>query len=86
MPRIMHRSALTINKASSRSSSIPKGYLAMYIGKTEKKQFAVPVTYLKEPSFQNLLSKAEEKHGFNHPMGGLTISCSEEIFINVTTS
>ncbi|KAJ9704295.1 hypothetical protein PVL29_002723 [Vitis rotundifolia] len=51
-----------------------------------KKRFVVPISYLKNPSFQNLLSQAEEEFGFNHPMGGLTIPCTEEAFIDVTSS
>ncbi|KAK9184561.1 hypothetical protein WN943_024911 [Citrus x changshan-huyou] len=36
------------------------------------------------PSFQKLLSQAEEEFGFHHPLGGLTIPCSEEIFMDLT--
>ncbi|XP_050233065.1 auxin-responsive protein SAUR21-like [Mercurialis annua] len=81
--QILRRSA---NKAYSTSSNVPKGCLAVYIGETEKKRFVVPVSYLNEPAFQDLLSKAEEQFGYNHPMGGLTIPCREETFINVTSS
>ncbi|KDP27614.1 hypothetical protein JCGZ_19619 [Jatropha curcas] len=80
--QILHRSA---NKASSKYS-LPKGFLAVYVGETEKKRFLVPVSYLNEPSFQDLLSKAEEEYGFDHPMGGLTIPCREDTFIDVTCS
>ncbi|XP_058009785.1 auxin-responsive protein SAUR19-like [Hevea brasiliensis] len=62
--QIMHRSTFAANKATSITSSIPKGYLAAYIGETEKTRFVIPISYLKEPSFQDLLSKAEEEHGF----------------------
>ncbi|XP_050233052.1 auxin-responsive protein SAUR20-like [Mercurialis annua] len=81
--QILRRST---NKASSTSSNVPKGCIAVYIGETEKKRFVVPVSYLNQPAFQDLLSKAEEQFGFNHPMGGLTIPCTEETFINVTFS
>ncbi|XAR72746.1 hypothetical protein NMG60_11019487 [Bertholletia excelsa] len=37
-----------------------------------------------QPSFQKLLNQAEEEFGFVHPMGGLTIPCREETFIDVT--
>ncbi|PON93812.1 Small auxin-up RNA [Trema orientale] len=73
-------------KSNNKSTNIPKGYLAVYVGEEEqKKRFLVPVTFLKEPAFQELLSLAEEEFGFNHPMGGLTIPCPEEIFINLTS-
>ena len=41
---------------------------------------------LKHPLFQNLLSQAEEEFGFDHQMGGLTIPCAEDEFINVLAS
>ncbi|CAF2136492.1 BnaA02g03940D [Brassica napus] len=32
-----------------------------------------------------LLAKSEEEFGFDHPLGGLTIPCPEDAFINVTS-
>ncbi|GFQ08598.1 auxin-induced protein 15a [Phtheirospermum japonicum] len=51
----------------------------------EKKRFVIPVSYLKHSSFQELLFQAEEEYGFDHPMGGLTIPCSEDLFIDLTS-
>ncbi|XP_047321330.1 auxin-responsive protein SAUR21-like [Impatiens glandulifera] len=68
------------------SSDVPKGYLAVYAGETERKRCIVPIAYLKHPFFQCLLSKAEEEFGFDHQMGGLTIPCTEEDFIDITSS
>ncbi|CAN1785232.1 Indole-3-acetic acid-induced protein ARG7 [Linum perenne] len=65
---------------------VPKGFLAVYVGESQKKRFVVPLSYLSQPLFQDLLSMAEEEFGFDHPMGGLTIPCSEEIFASVTSS
>ncbi|CAN0902462.1 Auxin-responsive protein SAUR21 [Linum grandiflorum] len=65
---------------------VPKGFLAVYVGETQKKRFVVPLSYLSQPSFQDLLSIAEEEFGFDHPMGGLTIPCSEETFISTTSN
>ncbi|KAM7470853.1 hypothetical protein LguiA_009036 [Lonicera macranthoides] len=62
-------------------TDVPKGHFAIYVGETEKKRLIVPLSYLNHPTFQELLSLAEE-FGFDHPMGGLTIPCREEIFIN----
>ncbi|KAF7810817.1 auxin-responsive protein SAUR21-like [Senna tora] len=31
------------------------------------------------------IAVAEEEFGFNHPMGGLTIPCKEDAFINLTS-
>jgi len=36
--------------------------------------------------FKDLLDWAEEEFGFNHPMGGLTIPCTEDYFISLTSS
>ncbi|OAY61275.1 hypothetical protein MANES_01G176700v8 [Manihot esculenta] len=74
------------NKAASGCLNVPKGFLAVCIRETEKKRFVVPVSYLNEPSFQDLLTKAEEEFGFDHPMGGLTIPCGEDTFLHVTSS
>ena len=82
--QVLRRSTISANKAHSRSSNVPKGFLAVYIGETEKKRFIVPVSYLNHPAFQDLLSKAEEQFGFDHPMGGLTIPCEQDYFLNVT--
>ncbi|KAF8406536.1 hypothetical protein HHK36_008624 [Tetracentron sinense] len=64
---------------------VPKGHIAVYIGKMQKKRFVVPISYLSHPSFQALLRRAEEEFGFDHPMGGLTIPCNEDDFIVLTT-
>ncbi|XLR56124.1 hypothetical protein HN51_010445 [Arachis hypogaea] len=68
------------------SGNVQKGYLAVYVGEEEqKKRYMVPISYLHEPAFQQLLSEADEEFGFNHSMGGLTIPCSEDIFCSVTS-
>ncbi|KAL8543156.1 hypothetical protein ACS0TY_003887 [Phlomoides rotata] len=66
-----------------RSAEVPKGHLAVYVGENEKKRFVVPVSYLNHSSIQELLFEAEEEYGFHHPMGGLTIPCSQDLFINL---
>ncbi|CAL5341228.1 unnamed protein product [Camellia sinensis] len=92
MPRIIHakhflRRSLSLKaklEASSAAFDVPKGYLAVYVGESEKKRFVIPISYLNHPSFQDLLSQAEEEFGFDHQMGGLTIPCREDIFIDLT--
>ena len=69
---------------TSKSLDIPKGYFAVYVGKSQKR-FVIPVSYLNEPVFQDLLSLAEEEFGYEHPMGGITIPCSECTFIDLTS-
>ncbi|KAI3824793.1 hypothetical protein L1987_06264 [Smallanthus sonchifolius] len=63
---------------------VPKGYLAVYVGEIQRKRFVVPLSYLDQPLFQDLLRRSEEEFGFNHPMGGLTIPCCEEAFNHLT--
>ena len=91
VPRIMHakqilcQSKQFASQAASTSTDVPKGHFAVYVGESQKKRFVVPLSFLNQPSFQKLLSIAEEEFGFNHPMGALTIPCSEEYFISLTT-
>ncbi|XWS62687.1 hypothetical protein CRYUN_Cryun06bG0032400 [Craigia yunnanensis] len=85
LPRIVNaKPSLKRTLSSSEITVVPKGHFAVYVGEAEKKRFVVPISILKHPSFQNLLSQAEEEFGFNHPMGALTIPCSEEAFIDLT--
>ncbi|XP_027912030.1 auxin-induced protein 15A-like [Vigna unguiculata] len=58
--------------------------IAVYVGE-KMKRFVIPVSFLNQPSFQDLLSKAEEEFGYDHPMGGLTIPCSEDVFLSITS-
>ncbi|CAH8381435.1 unnamed protein product [Eruca vesicaria subsp. sativa] len=78
---------LSVAATSKRTVSVPKGFLAVYVGEDQihKKRYLVPVSYLSQPSFQDLLSKSEDEFGYDHPMGGLTIPCPEDTFINVTS-
>jgi SAUR family protein len=50
------------------------------------KRFVIPVSYLNQISFQDLLSQSEEQFGFDHPMGGITIPCREDVFLEITSS
>ncbi|KAF6144074.1 hypothetical protein GIB67_007535 [Kingdonia uniflora] len=82
------QSLLTKNQlspAANATTDVPKGHLAVYVGENEKKRFVVPISYLNHPSFQDLLSRAEEEFGFDHSMGGLTIPCKESAFIDFTS-
>ncbi|CAN8255954.1 unnamed protein product [Cochlearia groenlandica] len=84
--KILGRSVRETSTTSKRADfAAPKGFLAVYVGESLKKRYVVPISYLSQPSFQALLSKSEEEFGFDHPMGGLTIPCREDTFINVTS-
>ncbi|KAI7756079.1 hypothetical protein M8C21_015939 [Ambrosia artemisiifolia] len=62
---------------------VPKGYIAVYVGEVHKTRFVVPLSFLGYPPFQDLLRQSEEEFGFDHPMGGLTIRCREDAFIDL---
>ncbi|KAL2512412.1 SAUR-like auxin-responsive protein family [Abeliophyllum distichum] len=82
--QLLRRSSLTINRKTSTGADVPKGHFAVYVGEGEKKHYVIPISYLNQPSFQDLLSQAKEEYGFDHPMDGLTIPCREDIFNNLT--
>ncbi|GMN55837.1 hypothetical protein TIFTF001_024957 [Ficus carica] len=84
--KLHQRSLSNSKKAASITVEVPKGYFAVYVGESEKRRFVIPVSYLKQPSFQDLLIQTEEEHGFDHPMGGLTITCAEDAFIDLLSS
>ncbi|CAI9299010.1 unnamed protein product [Lactuca saligna] len=91
MPRIIQAKHILQRSLSNgtRTSTmdLPKGYFAVYVGeqKQEKRRFVVHVSLLSQPSFQDLLHQAEEEYGYDHPMGGLTIPCSEHTFFDLAT-
>jgi len=78
LPSIIKRTS------SSKAVDVPKGYLAVYVGE-KMKRYVIPVSYLNQTSFQELLSQAEEQFEYDHPMGGLTIPCREDIFFDITS-
>ncbi|KAL9370744.1 hypothetical protein Peur_035884 [Populus x canadensis] len=88
--KIRRTSTLNHHQLSHKRSTrldVPKGHFAIYVGEEEKerKRFVIPVSYLKHPLFQILLSQAEEEFGFDHQMGGLTIPCAEDEFTVLTS-
>ncbi|WVZ18842.1 hypothetical protein V8G54_006164 [Vigna mungo] len=58
-----------IKRASKGAEIPPKGFLAVYVG-DNKRRFLIPVSYLNQPTFQDLLSQSEEEFGYSHPTGG----------------
>jgi len=83
-PGIIRRASFSANRAASKAVDVPKGYLAVYVGEKQTRH-VIPVSYLSQPSFQDLLSQAEEEFGYDHPKGGLTIPCTEDIFQLITS-
>ncbi|KAI4332760.1 hypothetical protein L6164_017642 [Bauhinia variegata] len=81
----IRRASVPATQVASKSIEVPKGYLAVYVGE-EMRRFVIPISYLNHSSFQELLSQAEEEFGYEHPMGGLTIPCREDVFLDITSS
>ncbi|KAF4375317.1 hypothetical protein F8388_024033 [Cannabis sativa] len=81
-PSIVHAKHL-IQRPFSSSKDVPKGYLAVYVGENRMKRFVIPLSFLNQQSFQELLSQAEEEFEFDHPMGALTIPCNQDAFIDL---
>ena len=83
--KALRRTLSGLKEAASKSTTVPKGYFAVYVGEDQKKRYVVPVSCVNEPAFQELLSLSEEEFGFEHPMGGLTIPCREDMFLDITS-
>jgi len=81
---VIRRASLSASQAATKPVEVRKGYVAVYIGEKQKR-FVIPISYLNQPSFQDLLCQAEEEFGYDHPMGGLTIPCSEDFFRHITS-
>lgn len=68
---------------SGRSSNVPKGFLAVYVGEgQEHHRFEVPVPYFNHPLFGELLKEAEDKYGFDQ-RGALNLPCKLSQFEKV---
>lgn len=57
---------------------VPKGFLPVYVGQ-EHQRFVIPVFYLNDPLFENLLKGIEEHFGFQQE-GALLIPCEVSDF------
>ncbi|KAK8625137.1 hypothetical protein V6N13_090015 [Hibiscus sabdariffa] len=85
LPSVIHHAKQVLKLQSKNQRDVPKGHVAVYVGGIEKTRFVVPISYLNHPCFLDLLNRAEEEFGFNHPMGGLTIPCDQDAFIHLTS-
>ncbi|XVF33520.1 hypothetical protein REPUB_Repub17cG0175700 [Reevesia pubescens] len=71
---------------SEKPMEVPKGHLAVYVGKKDGDfhRVLVPVIYFNHPLFGELLRETEEEYGFCH-QGGITIPCRFSEFEKVQT-
>ncbi|TKY73749.1 Auxin-induced protein 15A [Spatholobus suberectus] len=56
----------------------PKGQFVVYVGE-ELRRFTLPLSYLKNPIFQQLLKKSAEEYGYSNSRG-IVIPCDESTF------
>ena len=84
LPSLLQANKQRAQNPVSNTKDVLKGFLAVYVGEgSMMKRFAIPVSYLSQPSFQELLCQSEQEFGFDHPMGGLAIPCSEDLFVKL---
>ncbi|CAN8326751.1 unnamed protein product [Cochlearia groenlandica] len=62
-------------------TAVPKGYLAVSVGK-EEKRYKIPTEYLSHQAFHELLREAEEEFGFQQS-GVLKIPCEVAVFESI---
>lgn len=65
------------------SKKAPKGHFVVYVGKGVLKRFVIPLSYLKNPVFQELLEKSADEFGFDNYSKGIVIPCDESTFRRV---
>ncbi|GMN62585.1 hypothetical protein TIFTF001_031680 [Ficus carica] len=72
---------LSFNDVSNDTAAVPKGFLAVCVGKKETmmKRFIIPTEYLRHQAFGILLREAEEEFGFQQE-GVLKIPCEVPVF------
>ncbi|PIA56089.1 hypothetical protein AQUCO_00700441v1 [Aquilegia coerulea] len=88
LPRMLHaKQYLRRPNLTSIAKDVPKSHLPVFVveNQTMKKRHVVPLSFLNHPRFQQLLIKAEEEFGYDHPTGELTIPCNEDMLINLTS-
>ncbi|XP_057860595.2 auxin-responsive protein SAUR32 [Cryptomeria japonica] len=62
---------------------VPKGCLALYVGKgEEQRRCVIPVEYINHPLFEKFLKEAEEEYGFEQ-QGRIVIPCHLSDFQSV---
>ncbi|GFP79206.1 indole-3-acetic acid-induced protein arg7 [Phtheirospermum japonicum] len=72
------KSNISTSASTNSSSAVPKGYVAVCVGK-ELKRFVIPTEYLGHQIFGVLLREAEEEFGFQQE-GVLRFPCEVDLF------
>ncbi|CAA7046099.1 unnamed protein product [Microthlaspi erraticum] len=59
---------------------VPRGHLAVYVGREEMLQrFVIPTKYLEYPEFRSLMDEVADEFGYEHE-GGIHIPCEGSVF------
>ncbi|ESQ47862.1 hypothetical protein EUTSA_v10021791mg [Eutrema salsugineum] len=61
------------------SDGVPRGHLAVYVGRDEMQRFVIPTKYLQYPEFRVLMDEVADEFGYDHE-GGIHIPCEESVF------
>ena len=90
IPRVIHAKqilqpfSVTAHKAALAGVDVPKGYFMVYVGEQERSVCDSDIIF--ESAFiPRFVSSSRGRILFVHPMGGLSIPCGEEVFINLTS-
>ncbi|CAH2053241.1 unnamed protein product [Thlaspi arvense] len=60
-------------------NGVPRGHLAVYVGRDEMQRFVIPTKYLEYPEFKVLMDQVADEFGYDHE-GGIHIRCEESVF------
>ncbi|VVA99022.1 unnamed protein product [Arabis nemorensis] len=60
-------------------NGVPRGHLAVYVGREEMQRFVIPTKYLEYPEFRVLMDEVADEFGYEHE-GGIHIPCEESVF------
>ncbi|VFQ65864.1 unnamed protein product [Cuscuta campestris] len=74
----------TLSPREDEVVAVPKGHFPVYVGEA-RRRFVVPIEYLGHALFRDLLEWTGQEFGYEHPTGGLTIPCTEDYFLSLTS-
>lgn len=61
-------------------NDVPRGHLAVYVGREEMLQrFVIPTKYLEYPEFRTLMDEVADEFGYEHERG-IHIPCEGSVF------
>ncbi|KAL1197726.1 Vacuolar-processing enzyme delta-isozyme [Cardamine amara subsp. amara] len=67
------------SRRANYQNEVPRGHLAVYVGREEMQRFVIPTKYLEYPEFRVLMDEVADEFGYEHE-GGIHIPCEESVF------